>query len=161
MAQPVGFEHHDHDTCMAQGVAAVETVCREAGLRFTPQRKRVLEILLSSHRAMGAYDILDVLRAEGQAAQPPVAYRALDFLVAHGFAHKVERLNAFIACAHPGTAHGPAFLICKACRSVAELPSTAARTALAQAAERLGFALDSTSVEALGLCPNCAPKAAS
>jgi Fur family zinc uptake transcriptional regulator len=51
---------------------------------------------------MGAYEVLDGLREAGFGSQPPVAYRALDFLVANGFAHKIERLNAFIACAHPG-----------------------------------------------------------
>ncbi len=47
---------------------------------MTPVRRRVLEILLEKHRAMGAYDVLDRLAAEGFGNQPPVAYRALDFL---------------------------------------------------------------------------------
>ena len=72
---------------------------------------------------MGAYELLDVLRAEGLAAQPPTVYRALDFLVGHGFAHKIERLNAFVACAAPGERHAPAFLICTGCGAVAEMPS--------------------------------------
>ena len=63
-------------------------------------------------------EVLDRLRDAGFGSQPPVAYRALDFLVANGFAHKIERLNAFIACAHPGAAHAPAFLICRACDAV-------------------------------------------
>ena len=75
----------------------------------TPVRRRALEILLKEHRALGAYEVLDGLREPGFGSQPPVAYRALEFLVTHGFAHRVERLNAFIACAHPGKAHAPAF----------------------------------------------------
>jgi hypothetical protein len=59
----------------------------------------------AEHRALGAYAVLDQLREAGFGSQPPVAYRALDFLVAHGFAHKIERLNAFVACAHPGESH--------------------------------------------------------
>jgi Fur family zinc uptake transcriptional regulator len=43
--------------------------------------EKTLEILLQDHRALGAYDILDRLRAAGFGSQPPVAYRALDFLV--------------------------------------------------------------------------------
>ena len=58
----------------------------------------VLEILLESHRAMGAYEVLERLAAEGFGKQPPVAYRALDFLVEHGLALRVRRLNAYAAC---------------------------------------------------------------
>jgi Fur family zinc uptake transcriptional regulator len=79
--------------------------CAAEGLRLTPVRRKALELLLKEHRALGAYAILDRLRAAGFGSQPPVAYRALDFLTQHGFAHKIERLNAFIACAHPGESH--------------------------------------------------------
>jgi Fur family zinc uptake transcriptional regulator len=75
----------------------------------------VLEILLAQHRALGAYDILDTLREEGLGSQPPFADRALDFLIKNGFAHKIERLNAFIACTHLGQSYMPAFLICRNC----------------------------------------------
>ncbi|MFK7876644.1 MAG: Fur family transcriptional regulator [Paracoccaceae bacterium] len=151
----LGFQDHDHHHCIEAGLRAAERVCASAGLKLTPQRRRVLEILLSEHRAMGAYDILEVLKAEGHTAQPPVAYRALDFLVAHGFAHKVERLNAFIACAHPGCDHAPAFLICRMCKSVAETPSDYARAALAEAPGADGFVVEASSIEAVGVCPAC------
>ena len=149
------FHSHDHDHCIADCVAAVEQKCREAGLKLTPQRRRVLEILLNKHKALGAYDILEVLRAEGQTAEPPVAYRALDFLVGHGFAHKVERLNAFVACSHPGQDHAPALLICSSCRSVAEAPSEMMHDALSRTADKMGFDLQTAAIEAIGHCPTC------
>ena len=152
-----GFHRHDHAACIEDGLEAIRAHCRAGRLRLTPLRERVAEILLAEHRAMGAYDVLDVLRAEGLAAQPPAAYRALDFLVAQGFAHKVERLNAFVACAHPGEAdHAPAFLVCRACRSVAEAPGAAVRGGLRDTATRAGFALETMVIEAVGLCPDCA-----
>ncbi len=156
---PIGFSRHDHANCVAAGIAAAETRCTEEGLRFTPVRRKVLEILLQEHRALGAYIILDRLRDEGFGSQPPVAYRALDFLVAHGLAHKIERLNAFIACAHPGKSHAPAFMICRMCESVAEAESAPARGALGAAARATGFQIERTMVEAEGLCPACAEKA--
>jgi Fur family transcriptional regulator, zinc uptake regulator len=64
--------------------------------------------------------VLRRLAAEGFGNQPPVAYRALEFLVEHGLAHRIQRLNAFTACMHPGEAHAPAFLICRTCSTVAE-----------------------------------------
>ncbi|MEI4231305.1 transcriptional repressor [Roseovarius sp. D22-M7] len=151
----IGFARHDHKACVQTALAAVEAHCAAKKLQFTAVRRRVLEILLSEHRAMGAYDILDVLRAEGMGSQPPVAYRALDFLTTHRFVHKIERLNAFIACTHPGETHTPAFLICRGCDAVAEAQAEATRGILGQAADAAGFAIEQAVIEAVGLCPNC------
>ncbi|TDT76929.1 Fur family zinc uptake transcriptional regulator [Litoreibacter halocynthiae] len=153
--ESLGFKHHDHSSCISGGVAAVAQTCADEGLQFTPVRKRVLEILLERHRAIGAYEILDVLREEGMGSQPPVAYRALDFLVKYGFAHKIERLNAFIACSHPGDAHAAAFLICRSCDAVAETATAPAGGRLGKAAEETGFTIERTVLEAEGVCPNC------
>lgn len=153
---PVGFDTHDHRRCISSGLAAVDAFCARHRLQFTPVRRRALEVMLEAHRAMGAYEVLDRLRDEGFGSQPPVAYRALDFLVSHGFAHKIERLNAFIACAHPGQDHTPAFLICRACDAVAEAHADPARGMLGRAAQETGFVMEQAVVEALGLCPQCA-----
>ena len=150
-----GFKQHDHANCVADGVAMVAEACKDAGLQFTPVRQRVLSILLEEHRAIGAYEILDILRAEGLGSQPPVAYRALDFLIKHGFAHKIERLNAFTACSHPGNTHAPAFLICRSCDLVAETVADATEGRLGKAAVEAGFTIERTVVEAEGVCLNC------
>ncbi len=151
----VGFEKHDHTICIGDLIARAEAVCRENNLQFTASRRRVLEILAETHKAMGAYDILDRLAQEGRGSQPPVAYRALDFLVRHGFAHKIEHLNAYIACAHPHGCHAPAFLICRACDAVAETAWTPKIGGLGQAARGAGFSIERTVIEATGLCPRC------
>ncbi len=156
----LGFEQHDHHACVKGGMAVAEARCAKEGLRFTPVRRKTLEILLQEHRALGAYEVLDRLREDGFGSQPPVAYRALDFLVANGFVHKIEKLNAFIACANSGIAHSPAFMICRKCDSVAETQSMPARGALGDAAKAAGFVIEKTVVEAEGLCPICVGKAA-
>jgi Fur family zinc uptake transcriptional regulator len=151
----IGFESHDHASCIASAVSEAKRYCADRNLQLTPVRRRVLELLLARHRAMGAYEILDVLREEGLGAQPPVAYRALDFLVKHGFAHRVEKLNAFTACAHPGETHSPVFLICRACHTVAEAQAEGATGMLAAAARETGFRVERTVVEAEGICERC------
>ena len=151
------FDPHDHQNCITGGLAAAERHCAKAGLQFTPIRRRVLEILLGDHTALGAYQILDRLREDGLNAQPPMAYRALDFLVTHGFAHRIERLNAFIACAHAGARHSPAFLICRTCARVVEAEADPAAGELARAARKAGFTIERSVREAEGLCPDCAP----
>lgn len=154
------FARHDHARCAEGALAAAEAMAAAAGLRLTPVRRRTLEILLESHRAMGAYEVLERLAAEGFGRQPPVAYRALDFLVEQGFAHRIRRLNAFAACTRPGTDHQPVFLICRGCNAVAEAPGAEARAAVEAAATAMGFRVERASLEAAGLCPACAGAAA-
>ena len=105
----VGFKQHNHGDCLENAINTAEEYCIKNNLNLTPIRKKVLELLLHEHRALGAYAILAMLREQGFSNQPPVAYRALDFLVEHGFAHKIEKLNAFVACSLPGANHSPAF----------------------------------------------------
>ncbi len=158
-SEPLGFETHDHANCISAAISEAEAHCAREGLRFTPVRRKALEILLQEHRALGAYDMLDRLREAGFGSQPPVAYRALEFLVANGFAHKIERLNAFVACSHPGANHSPAFMICRQCDSVAEAQATPASGDLGETARAAGFRIERTVVEAEGLCPACSGKA--
>lgn len=157
---PRAFRRHDHAGCKASALDAARRICAERGLRLTPVRARTLEILLEGHRAMGAYEVLERLSAEGLGAQPPVAYRALDFLVAAGLAHRIEKLNAYLACARPGAAHVPAFLICRACKTVAETAAPVAVEGLDAEADALGFIIEARVVEATGLCPRCRDVAA-
>ena len=149
------FETHDHFACIADGLTAATRHCEENGLRFTRARRRVLEILLEEHRAMGAYEILERLRAEGIGSQPPVAYRALEFLVKHGFAHRIERQNAFIACTHIAARHTPMFLICSSYDAILEIACPDAGGELDKAANRSGFAIKRTIREAEGVCRQC------
>lgn len=148
------FDSHDHDACVHDALEAAERSCAEQSLRMTPVRRRVLEILLETHNAQGAYEILERLSAEGLGSKPPVVYRALAFLTENGFAHRVERLNAFVACASPGSHHAPAFMICRGCGSVAE-DRVADGGGLASAVAKAGFQVEQTVVEIEGLCPTC------
>ena len=156
----IGFTAHDHAHCVTDAMTSAQRYCDTHNLRLTPVRRRALEILLSDHRAQGAYDLLAVLAREGLGHQPPVAYRALDFLVSHGFAHKIEALNAYIACAHLGQCRTPAFLICRSCKSVAEADTLPGGGRLGDAAEAAGFVIERTVVEAEGVCPSCQEPAA-
>jgi Fur family transcriptional regulator, zinc uptake regulator len=151
----LAFARHDHGHCQADVLARSDAIAAERGMRLTPVRRRALEVLREAHRALGAYDVLVRLAADGFGNQPPVAYRALEFLVDQGFAHRVDRLNAFVACWHPGEAHTPVFLICQTCKTVAEAPATAVRVAVDQAAGALGFVVERLNAEVLGLCPAC------
>lgn len=156
----LAFARHDHATCAVDVLARAEGMAAAQRARLTPVRRRVLEILLEGHRAMGAYDVLQRLAAEGFGNQPPVAYRALDFLVEQGLAHRIAGLNAFAACMHPGEVHAPVFLICRACNHVAEADAAPVRAAVQSAADAIGFTVERSVVEVSGLCPACREVAA-
>jgi Fur family zinc uptake transcriptional regulator len=159
-------KHHVHDA--AGFVAAVEHACRERGLRLTPIRARVLGLVADAGQPVKAYDMLERLRndrdADGEgsgAAAPPTVYRALDFLLANGFIHKLESVNAFVACHHPNAnQHSVPFLICDRCHSATELEDASIVAALEAAARDLGFAPQAQSLEVHGLCARCSAKPA-
>ena len=141
---------------MENSIQQAEQYCQENGLNFTPVRRKVLEILLQKNTAIGAYEILDLLREAGFKNQPPVAYRALEFLVRNGFAHKIEQLNSFIGCMHPGKDHSPAFMICRKCDSVSEEEALTRNFSVSQIASKAGFTVEKAVIEARGLCHSCA-----
>ena len=159
-SEAIGFRKHNHSGCINATLDVAEARCARRSLRLTAIRRRVLEILLKEHKAMGAYEILEQLHSDGHRSQPPVAYRALDFLVRLGVVHKIERLNAFVACSQPDSSHTPLFMICRACEHVAEISTNASRNTLANAARDSGFQLERSVIEAEGLCPSCQRSAA-
>lgn len=136
-------------------------LCERRGARLTELRRQVLTLVLDAGRPMGAYDLLEQLRAQRRGAAPPTVYRALEFLMEHGLIHKVERLSAFVGCPAPGHlshdhhAHAAQFLICGGCGSVQELEDAAVREALAHAAAARGFTIGGVTIEAEGRCAGC------
>jgi len=166
--------HHAGDACIDPDhhvhgakafVHAVEHACRERGLRLTPIRARVLGLIAEAGKPLKAYDLLDRIaqdRNDGEgvgAAAPPTVYRALDFLLANGFIHKLESVNAFVACHHPNTAqHSVPFLICDRCHSAVELEDADVVAALEARARSLGFMPQAQTLEVHGLCADCARK---
>jgi Fur family transcriptional regulator, zinc uptake regulator len=150
--------------------------CARRGAQLTDLRRQVLRLVLEVGQPLGAYALLDRLKATRAGAAPPTVYRALDFLLEQGLIHKVERLNAFVGCveapdqhghgeAAQGGHHGPhghphQFLICRLCGATVEIADEAVEAALRQAAARLGFAVERATIEAEGRCASCAAAAA-
>jgi len=148
-------EHHPHQDCVRDALAAAEIICQERGARLTAVRKRVLELVWASHDPVGAYGLLDRLAADGVKAVPPTVYRALDFLLEQGLVHRLERLNAYVGCTHTHGPHAAQFLICTNCKRVAELDDPAIGHSLADGAARRGFTVSRQTVEVEGLCAAC------
>ena len=147
---------HDHETCVADAVAAAEARVNEARVRLTHIRRRVLELVCASHRPIGAYELINQLGAERPGATaPPTVYRALDFLMAQGLIHRINSLNAYVACFGPHKPHEACLLICEKCRSVVEFDAHSVRQAVARKAADTGFDVRTQIVEVTGVCRRC------
>jgi Fur family transcriptional regulator, zinc uptake regulator len=141
----------------------IEDTCAQRHLRFTPMRKEVVLTLLATHQPMGAYDLLATLSQKQDKQLAPVTiYRALDFLVEHGFVHKLETQNAYIACTsethhthNHGMHEGVVFLMCTSCGGVDEVQAAHVHDALKNLMQTTGFSPRSQVLEFSGLCEHC------
>ena len=147
---------HDHRHCADEALANAERICLARGQKLTTMRRKVLEVLLSSHRPLGAYDIIEQLAKHLARPAPITVYRALDFLMANALVHRIESRNAYLACAHNHDASAlVGFLICDKCGSVGEIATSAVAQSLESAARQEGFTPKLSVVEISGICAHC------
>ena len=125
-------------------------------LTLTPLRRQVYAAIVASGRPIGAYELLDTLEPERGRMPPTTVYRALDFLVAHGFVHRIESKNAFVACCEVGVPHRSQFLICDRCGATVEIPGDELADQLSHSAPAHGFEVHRQVIELSGLCALCA-----
>ncbi len=148
---------HDHSLCMHQAIRTAEQLCASRGVQLTPMRHKILELIWNSHKAIKAYDLLDLVRPINDAAKPSTVYRALDFLLEQGLIHRVESLNAFVGCRSSGTQHDQLLLICRVCHNIEERPANNVFSALAQEMHDAFFRPEYKTIEIQGLCSDCQP----
>jgi len=123
--------------------------------QLSPNDETVLDALGRSARPLSAYDILNDSRSASLKA-PVQVYRSLQKLQQHGLVHRIEALNAFIACSDHGHEHrNPGFVICRDCGAVREFADSRIEEVAAEAAGE-GFAIDLVSLEVYGRCQACA-----
>ena len=140
---------------ITQSLEAAERVCSRRGVRLTSLRRRVLEQILKADGVTKAYDLIHDLSSEDRGIKPPTVYRSLAFLLEQGFIHRIESLNGFVACNHPGEAHETLLMICDHCGHIQQIQPAHLRASLDQAASEQGFFIRETVVELHGLCRDC------
>src|SRR5690606_3188930 len=117
------------------------------------------ELVWGRHAPIGAYDILAELKEGEGALEPPTVYRALKFLQEAGLVHRIDSLNAFIACESPDHMHAAQLLVCRSCNLVKELDDPSISQLLTQKAKVLGFKTEAQDLEIKGLCASCRKQA--
>jgi Fe2+ or Zn2+ uptake regulation protein/acyl-CoA thioesterase FadM len=111
----------------------------------------VLELLITQHAPAKAYDLLPLLDGD-KTAKPPTIYRALDFLVRMGLAHRIESLNAFVACEVGAASARPSSSSAKSAAPLKNSTQATRWSISAKPQRRDGFAIRRTMIEASGLC---------
>ena len=127
--------------------------------QLTKNQSLVMWALAHSDGPMSAYTILDQLRDNGFRA-PLQVYRALDKLLEYGLVHRLESLNAFVACSCPHEHehdHGvTAFTICEGCGQVTEFHDEVIEDRLSTLVRAQEFKTEKTTIEIRGHCKSCA-----
>ena len=146
-----------HQHTVRAALRQAEDICATNNLRLTRIRRRVLELIWKTRRPAKAYELLGKIDEKTGFAAPPTIYRALAFLLQHGFIHKLNTRNAYIGCAHP-LRHSPHWCIlthCTNCGKVGECCDDKTTAAITTLARRNGFQLTDAALEIEGKCADC------
>lgn len=142
--------HNHADRTVADQINAARKLCETSGERFTPLRAHIYELIVRAGGPIKAYDLLDRLRPERGSPKPPTVYRALEFFSRLGLVHRVEALNAYIACDHSHPGHVAEFFICETCDEVEERHAHDHVDCLPD-----GFIINRSVIEHFGRCKEC------
>ncbi|MDB5570208.1 MAG: Fe2+/Zn2+ uptake regulation protein-like protein [Hyphomicrobiales bacterium] len=144
---------HSHDHCEGHG----EHV---HGLKLTPGRRAILDMLCEAGKPLGAYEMIDRLAdPNGRRPAPITVYRALDYLLENGLVHRLATRNAYLACGHRHDEADPVvFLICDLCGRAQEATSHDVGDSLARVSQTSGFQRRTEMIEIAGACAACAAK---
>lgn len=145
----------NHDSCVDAALQKAALICQKKGLRFTELRQKVLEMIWANHGPAKAYDILDKLKGKETSAKPPTVYRTLDFLLKHGFIHRLSSLHAYVGCSHPLKHDECYFLICRKCGEIEECCNSKLAQAITGTTSRNKFKPKHITLEIEGECREC------
>lgn len=129
---------------------------------LTERQSIVLDALLHSAGPASAYTLLEHLQGAGGLKAPQQIYRVLDKLLERGLVHRIESLNAFVACDQPHHDHADGLIllaICDRCGRVDESSDAIVERHLHHWANQHAFRMGGVSIEIHGTCRECASHA--
>ena len=123
-------------------------------------REKELAVLRNQRCAMSAYDVLGELCQFNPKIASPTVYSALTALAEQRQIHRLESINAFVACQCDRHQQAPILSVCDDCDLVEESLATAVLAALSDVSKRSGFAQTHQEIELYGRCVACCDGAA-
>jgi Fur family transcriptional regulator, ferric uptake regulator len=126
---------------------------RERGLRWTPQRRALLDVLRATDGHVTGAELVELCRARDPETTPSTVYRTLDVLEELGIVrHSHGRDGREEFHVGPTSEHGHA--ICERCGSTLELEASEVDP-LASSLGRRGFSVDLSHLSVGGVCARC------
>ena len=122
--------------------------------------QEILTVIGKADGPMGAYDVLGELREFNAKLAPPTIYRALAALVEEGQIHRLESMNAYVACKHKAHDNAAVMSICDDCGSVEEAVAPDVLSDLSTVVGQSGFAAKRHVIEVHGVCGSCTTESA-
>ncbi len=145
------------ETEVQQRLQQAEARCLAQGIRLTTIRKQVLALLLRHEGGVKAYQLLDEMKAVHEQSTPPTVYRALDFLQDAGLVHRLDSLNAYVACHIDQAPHQHGLLlVCPQCHAVSEIDDPDICHLLSDRIRLAGYQLQGNCLEIKAVCGECA-----
>lgn len=141
----------------AQGQHAWEDVrarLHERGLRWTPQRRLLVEVLAATRGHVTGSELVERCRSRDAETTPSTVYRTLDVLEEIGYvrhAHGLDGREEFHVL--PGPEHG--HLHCSGCGQAWEIAEEEADGLVRDLARTRGFRVDLGHLSVVGLCRAC------
>ncbi len=128
------------------------------GLRWTPQRRVLIEVLSGANGHVTGAELVERCRAVDPATTPSTVYRTLDVLEELGIvshAHGADGREEFHVL--PEADHG--HLHCLGCRESWEIGAEEAAAFIAALQAERGFVVELSHLSISGLCRDCVPDA--
>lgn len=134
-----------------------DELCKARLSRLTDLRAAVLRCVAESSGPIGAYRILDGLKAAlGRPVAPPTVYRALDFLLEVGLIARVESRSAYVLRENSDADNASVLFLCHSCDRAIEVENADLARLITQEAASLGFKPERPVIECSGTCTECA-----
>ena len=127
------------------------------GKRGKQMQTEILSILRDSRSPHSAYTLLDRLQETYPKIAPPTVYRALAALGERGQIHRLESLNAYVACQSEAHYQTSVLSICEDCGVVEETFEPDIFSLLSAALRKSGFSAQRHIIEVNGICASCGP----
>jgi Fur family transcriptional regulator, zinc uptake regulator len=147
---------HNHAACLDDAIRSAREAFRRHDMAFTPLREKVFREIAGSHKAIGAYDVLNSLAKKGTRLTPISVYRAINTLVDIGVVRRFKSRNAYYA-SHSADPMSPRLVLaCEVCGRVADADGVPMFRGIRRALARRAFSPRTAIMEVMGVCAHCA-----
>jgi Fur family zinc uptake transcriptional regulator len=147
---------HNHAACLDDAIRSAREAFKRHEMPFTPLREKVFREIAGSHKAVGAYDVLNSLAKKGTRLTPVSVYRIINVLVDVGVVRRFKSRNAFYA-SHSDDPMSPRIVLaCENCGRVADADGVPMFRGIRRALARRAFSPRTAIMEVLGVCAYCA-----